>query len=486
MTAALTFGSSAAVLVLELTALRLIAPYVGLTLESSTAVIGIALAAIAFGAWAGGTLADLVSPRRALGPLLVLGGALTLVVTPVVRWVADVVSPQAVASSALLFAGVTIFPAAAVLSAVPPMVVKLRLSTLDETGSVVGRLSAVSTLGAIAATFLTGFVLIALFPVSAILLGLGASLVVVGLVVAFTGRRDQRPPTAIVAAPLVMAIVAGGLGLFAPNPCGTETRYHCVAIYGDPARPDGRLLQLDNLRHSYVDLNDPTYLEFDYVRAIAGVLDAVSPADTPLDVLHVGGGAMTLPRYQLATRPAGLNTVIEIDPGVVRIDRGALRLPESDRLDVRTADGRTEVRRLPDDAYDAVVGDAFGGVAVPWHLTTRETLADVDRVLRPDGVLTQNVIDHGPRRFLAADVATVGTVFQHVAVYERVEQFNNGGNFVVIASHQPLDLTRIDRAVRDQKADMRLVAAAQVQRWRTSGLVLTDDHAPVDQLMSRA
>jgi spermidine synthase len=483
--AALTFGASAAVLVLELTALRLIAPYVGLTLETSTAVIGLALAAIALGAWAGGASADRVSPRRVIGPLLVLSGALTLVINPAVRWMADVGNPTTAAVNSLVFAAVTVFAPATALSAIPPMVVKLQLATVRETGSVVGRLSAISTLGAIAATFVTGFVLISLLPVSLILLGTGVALIVAGLVVALTAGRKDAPNPLSVAGLLVVAIFAGVAGVVAPDPCDQETRYHCVSVIIDSGRADGRTLRLDNAQHSYVALNDPTYLDFDYVRAMAGVLDAVEPGSTPLDVLHVGGGAMTLPRYQLASRDGGLNTVVEIDPGVIQIGRKRLGLPTSSRLDVRAADARTEVRRLPDDSYDAYVGDAFSGVAVPWHLTTRETVADIDRVLRPDGVFTQNIIDFKGLRFLAAGVATVGAVFDHVAVYEQTAKTDGGGNFVVIASQKPLDRDAIEAAVAKHEAPMRLMPDSHVQRWRESAHVLTDDYAPVDQLISR-
>ena len=185
---ALVFGTSAAVLVLEITSLRLIAPYVGITMETNTAVIGLALAAIAFGAWSGGAAADRIPPRSMIGPLLLVGGAFVLFVTPAIRLATAAVGPGDAAPIALLVATVTVFVAAAVLSAVPPMVVKLALSSLTETGSVVGRISGVSTLGAILATFLTGFVLVALVPISVILVGTGVLLVVGG-----AGLRPGQP-----------------------------------------------------------------------------------------------------------------------------------------------------------------------------------------------------------------------------------------------------------------------------------------------------
>ena len=479
---ALVFGTSAAVLVLEITSLRLIAPYVGITLETNTSVIGLALTAIAFGAWSGGAAADRLPPRSMIGPLLLVGGAFVLLVTPAIRLATAAAGPGDAAPIALLVVTVTVFVPAAVLSAVPPMVVKLVLSTLTETGSVVGRLSAVSTLGAILATFLTGFVLVAYVPTSVILFGTGGLLVVGGLAFVLANRRRGDAPHIGVPAPLVLALVAGLGAFLVPSPCQVETRYHCASVVPDPARPEGRTLILDTLRHSYVDPSDPTYLEFAYMRAFAAAVDTRPTG--PLSVLHVGGGGMTLPRYLLATRPSSTNRVVEIDPGVVEVDRTRLALPDDSRLEVEVADGRTAVQRLGTDSVDVYVGDAFGGVAVPWHLTTRETFLDVDRVLRPDGLVVLNVIDYRPLNFARAELATVASVFEHVALLAGSGGLT-GGNLVILASHAPIDRAATAAALLAQGSNLEIVPEPTVQAFvGTDPLVLTDDHAPVDQLLS--
>ena len=177
--AALVFGSSAAVLVVELVALRLLAPHYGLTLETSTLVIGIALTAIALGSWAGGRVADIVSPRRMLGPLLAISGTAVASTPFLVRGAAT----TGQADLLLLAAVLTILVPGALLSAVTPVTIKLRLTSLHETGTVVGRLSGIGTVGAIAGTVVTGFVLISHVPVSGILVGLGSALVVASILV---------------------------------------------------------------------------------------------------------------------------------------------------------------------------------------------------------------------------------------------------------------------------------------------------------------
>jgi spermidine synthase len=481
---ALVFGTSAAVLVLEITSLRLIAPYVGITLETNTAVIGLALTAIAVGAWSGGAAADRVPPRSTIGPLLLVGGAFILVVTPAIRLAASAAGPADAAPIAILVATATVFVPAAMLSAVPPMVVKLELASLTETGSVVGRLSGVSTIGAIVATFATGFVLVAVVPTSVILTGTGALLVVGGLAFVVANRRRGIPPHVGVAAPLVLALVAGLGGVLVPSPCQVETRYHCASVLTDPARPEGRTLMLDTLRHSYVDLSDPTFLEFAYMRAFAAAV-GTRPAG-PLDVLHVGGGGMTLPRYLLAARPESTNRVVEIDAGVVDVDRTRLALPEDPRLHVQVADGRTAVRQMPTDSHDVYVGDAFGGVAVPWHLTTRETFLDVDRVLRPDGLVVLNVIDYPPLDFARAELATVASVFEHVALATANGRLT-GGNLVLVASHEPLDRQALTENLLDMGSTLALMSEPAMRAFLgVDPLVLTDDHAPVDQLLTTA
>jgi MFS family permease len=479
---ALVFGTSAAVLVLEITSLRLIAPYVGITLETNTAVIGLALTAIAIGAWSGGAAADRLPPRSMIGPLLLVGGAFVLVVTPAIRLAASAAGPADAAPIAILVATVTVFVPAAVLSAVPPMVVKLELASLTETGSVVGRLSGVSTIGAIVATFATGFVLVAVVPTSVILTATGILLVLGGLAFVLVNRRRGIAPHVGVTAPVVLALAAGLGGVLVRSPCQVETRYHCASVLTDPARPEGRTLMLDTLRHSYVDPSDPTYLEFAYMKAFAAALDT-RPAG-PLDVLHVGGGGMTLPRYLLATRPESTNRVVEIDAGVVDIDRTRLDLPNDARLRVEVADGRTAVRQEATDSFDVYVGDAFGGVAVPWHLTTRETFLDVDRVLRPDGLVVLNVIDYRSLDFARAELATISSVFEHAALITNNGGFN-GGNLVLLASHAPIDRSGITAALRDHGGSMSLVSQSEMLSFLGEDpLVLTDDHAPVDQLLT--
>lgn len=478
--AVLVFGSSAAVLVVEIVALRLLAPYLGLTLETSTIVIGIALTAIAVGSWLGGRIADQVNPRRLLGPSLGVSGAVVALTPAVLRTTAEWAPAML-----LLIASLTILVPGALLSAVTPIVTTLRLTSLAETGTVVGRLSGVGTVGAIVGTVLTGFVLISRLPVSGILIGLGALLVVGSALTEWRTRGWSSTPA------LTLVVVAGGLTtVVAPGGCDTETKYHCARIVADPDRGSGRTLVLDGVRHSYVDIDDPAFLQFAYVRAIASVVDAAFPAGEPLAAHHVGGGGLTYPRYLAATRPGTRSLVSEIDSGVVRIDRDQLRLGSAGGIDVRVEDGRLGLRRLDADSRDLVVGDAFGGVSVPWHLTTVEAMADVRRVLDEDGLYVANLIDHGGMAFARAEVATLGETFEHVALVGRPTDIGldpaatpEGGNVVVLASDRPVDLRATQEVLDARQTGWKIATGDDLTSWIGDARPLTDDYAPVDQLL---
>ncbi|WP_430780380.1 fused MFS/spermidine synthase [Actinoplanes sp. G11-F43] len=487
---ALAFGSSGAVLVLEIVALRLVGPYVGVTLQVSSSVIGVALAAIAYGSWIGGRLADKFDARTMLAPALILGAIGTAATLPLVRWGGELLRGGA-APAVLMLAALAIFLPALVLSTIAPMVVKLQLADLRQAGSVVGRLSSIGTLGAITATLVTGFVFVAAMPSSAIVLSLAVLLAVSGLVLGWwlhrDGTRSKLPGSPRIRASLaVLGLVGAGLGAAAPTPCDVETAYHCADVTEDPSREGGRTLMLNSARHSYVDLNDPTYLEFEYVQWIGAVADVLKPAGTPVDALHLGGGGFTVPNYLRATRPGSEQLVLELDGGLVDLDERSLGLKTGPDMRVRVGDARVGLAERPDASYDLVVGDAFGHLAVPWHLATREMAEDVARVLRTDGVYAQNVIDYPPNRFIRAETATVAAAFPHVALIAPPAALtgDRGSNFVILASHSPLPLDAVRPALSALKEPVTVLSGPELTDFIGDSRVLTDDYAPVDQLLA--
>lgn len=473
----LVFFTSAAVLVLEILAGRLLAPYVGVTLETFTAIIGTVLAGIAAGSWLGGRAADQTEPRRLLGPLLIAGGVLAML------------SPTVVAAAGPAFAGggpvaivaitgLAFLAPALVLSAVSPVVVKMRLSSLDETGTVVGNLSAVGTAGALAGTFITGFLLIATLPSRPIVLVVGVALVAIGT---WFGAKTMQPGVMVIA--LIAGLSSGALTGLVPGPCEIETAYSCAVVVVDPDRPSGRILRLDIDRHSYVDVEDPTYLGFRYTQLMADVI--LSQTHGAVNALYIGGGGFTLPQWLTAVRPGSSNLILELDPTLIDIAESQLGLT-SDEYEVLVGDARLTIGRAG-DGYDIVVGDAFSGSTVPWHLTTVEFYEQVAEVMPTDGIYVMNLIDGQPADFAKAETATLAEVFSTVVVIAPSDYFDGprGGNYLVVATNGTLDISAIEEAIESREAAAIVLQSSGLQDWVGQAAVLVDDFAPVDQLISR-
>lgn len=470
----LVFYASAAVLILEILAGRLLAPYLGVSLEVFTGIIGVILAGIAVGAWLGGRAADRGDPKRLVGPLVV-AGALTALASPII---VDLVGPSLPtgASAILIVTTLGFFAPAAVLSAVTPVVVKIQLASLERTGAVVGTYSAIGTAGALFGTFVTGFILIAAFPTRPIVIGLGVSLGVLG--VALWAGRSVWSAVATLAVVTGLSVVLS----IADGPCQVETTYHCAVVEVDEARPTGRLLLLDRARNSYVDLADPTHLEFRYLRLMADVIDIETPPGA-IDVVSIGGGGFTLPRYLDATRPGTEHLVLEIDESLVEIGRDQLDLGEE--VEVVIDDARRSLGEVPVGSADLVVGDAFSGLTVPWHLTTVEFVQQISERLAPDGLYTINLIDRAGLEFARAEAATLLQVFDNVALFAPADYLAGvtGGNFVLVGSPSPIDVGAVEEAIRARGGSEVGISGEELAGFVAGARPLTDDFAPVDQMI---
>lgn len=465
---ALVFGTSFCVLVLEILAGRLLAPLIGISLETFTGIIGTVLAGIALGSAIGGRMADRHDPMTLIGPTLIAAGVLT--------WVAPLLlstlgpAPGADPPTIVFLAAVTFFAPAALLSAVTPMVAKLQLADLGETGTIVGKLSAAGTAGALVGTFLTGFVLVAEFGTRDLVVAVGVVIVVAGVGLTGWSRLATNPLAAVV----VIAIGAGSW--LVGGPCDAETSYACIEVVPDRFRPEGRALVLNSTRNSYIDLADPGYLEFRYMRLFEDVVASAPPG--PIDALHLGGAGFAFPRAVAVQRPESSQTVLEIDGELVDFAKRELDLVLSDDLRVIVGDARLTVAEIETDSHDVIVGDAFNGLTVPWHLTTQQFVDELDRVLRPDGLIVLNLIDGGTIDFVRAEMATYATRFEHLALIAPPGGLDpdRARNLIMIASHRQPGEIRID------PADGVLLGDDEVRSLHAGASVLDDDFAPVDQL----
>ncbi|MFJ4468706.1 spermidine synthase [Streptomyces sp. NPDC089424] len=232
-----------------------------------------------------------------------------------------------------------------------------------------------------------------------------------------------------------------------PIPVSRVVDHGTAKLMPDVDRERAWLLTVDGAPQSYVDLDEPTHLEFEYVRRLGHVLDGLAAAGAPLDVVHLGGGALTLPRYVAATRPGSRQEVVEADQGLVELVGAYLPTAEGARIAVHVADGRDWLAGAPADSADVVVGDVFGGSRVPAGFTSVGYARAVERVLRPDGVYTANLADAAPFAFLRSQLATFATAFPELALIAEpsVLRGRRFGNAVLLASHRPLDTAALAR-----------------------------------------
>jgi spermidine synthase/MFS family permease len=524
----IVFLCSFAGMTLELAGVRLLAQVLGVSLFTWTGVIGVMLAGTAFGNWLGGMLgdraarsADPTAGSHRLGLSLVLAaGAAVLVLMlygstnfELVRSnqrIVDLLYRSGAMTQVVTWSFLLFFLPMALLGTISPQVIRLAVPDAAHAGRVAGRVYAWSTAGAIAGTFATGF-----FVISTI--GLFRTLLVVALlpglaalapvIVPRVWRRPGQPADASPAIPslylyglsIVFGLIAGGFYLVGKTntEITKETNYYTIRVVptgSDPDDPVGVLkLLLDYLIHSWVKPDDPTYLYYHHEHIQMELLRAAAAAHPEEQrVLVIGGGGYTYPRCARTKIKSAKVEVVEIDPGVTEIAYSHLWLDRDLGIITHNMDGRQFVaERAGDRHYHLVTLDAVNDLSVPYHLLTREFNQAVERVLTPDGVYLLTVIDMlEDGQLWKAAIHTLRETFPHVEVltphaYDPVAQ----QVYVIYAAQQPLDLEKLYATLAAQGVTepfTKRLPPGEFERLlaKEKPIVLTDQFAPVDQLMA--
>ena len=252
-------------------------------------------------------------------------------------------------------------------------------------------------------------------------------------------------------------------------------------------RPDrftssGYELVVDGTPQSHVDLDDPTHLFFEYIARMGHVIDQLRMPGEPLTALHLGAGALTLPRYVEATRPGSRQQVIELEPALVDLVRAELPLPRGASIRIRYGDAREVLGRLPGGlrgSADLVVVDIFGGDRIPAHVTSVEFYRECGAMLAPEGVLLVNVADGVGAAFARGQGATLSAAFADVAVLAEAQVLRGRrfGNFVLVASPAPLPLDWMPRLLAGGPHPAQLVHGVELRKWIAGAPVVTDQTA---------
>lgn len=249
-----------------------------------------------------------------------------------------------------------------------------------------------------------------------------------------------------------------------------------VEIIPDRDRAGGFILRIDGTDQSYVDLNDPTRLEFDYVQRIADVIDAHGESGETLRFVHVGGAGMTLPRYVAATRPRSAQIVLEPDEAVTIMVRDQLPLTRNSGIKVRAVDGRAGLAAMRPDFADIIVLDAFDGARIPADLVTTEFFDTVATVLVDDGLFLLNLADRAPfayvRRVLRGVCERFATVM--ISAEPATLKGRRFGNLLVVASRGAIPWESLARRAASSPLPYRVLPYREVVDRFAGGTPFTD------------
>jgi len=522
------FIASFCTLVIELVAGRILAPFVGVSLYTWTSIIGVVLAGISIGAYLGGLIADRYPRPSTLGWLLFLSGLGALSISPLTNLIGSSEFPTSLMARILLITSFIFFVPSCLLGMISPVVVKLTLNNLQKTGNVVGKIYAFSTLGSILGTFATGFFLISWMGTRTILLTQGILLIVCAPI--FGGFFFKKKMLILFFSLLALIMTLATVSLYAyamirpeeiPTPTSLfdslrslcrvafrfpvddyttyfkESNYYTITVRKDTGEKDNPVetLVLDHLIHSYSDLEDPFYLEYEYIRVYEEFVRWRARSNAAFRALFIGGGGYTFPRFLDAKYTQAIMDVVEIDPEVTRVSQDYFGLSETKRVRSFNQDARWFVMNCREKAsYDFIFGDAFNDLSVPYHLTTKEFALLLKKLLKPHGLLFTNLIDDFEKGvFMPSYVRTLEEVFGKGNV--NLITFSSDvdpigiSTMVVVASPQKFDVDDFTQTIQREAGEERVshvMPQEQLQQVLAErpSVVLTDDYVPVDNLLA--
>lgn len=479
------FACGALVMAYEIIGSRILAPFIGTSTYVWTSLIGIILASLSLGYWMGGRIADRYPNVRVLASIIFIAGGLisvTVLVNEIVlSFVASApvgVELRSVIASLILFA-----PASVCLGFVTPFAVKLRMSSLADSGKTVGRLYALSTVGSIIGTFVAGFFLIpfvgsvrtlwliaaCLFGVSLILAPLALTRTTIGVFVIYI--------LSIVSSEASSYLLRQSNGVY-----DLDTEYSRVRVFRTVEPHSGKPIEAIATDPYFIQsamLLDSDELAFEYSRYYH-LARHFAPGFR--DVVVIGGAGYSVPKEFLRTYKRATVDVVEIDPGMTAIARRHFRLKDDPRLNIVHEDGRTFLNRAVSGKYDVLMLDAFGSLfSVPYQLTTIEAVREMRRSLKDGGVLIFNLGSaiRGPAsRLLQAELATLRAVFPNVLVFKVHSEYSDERlqNLMIVAT--TLNDLPVGSGVDPEIAS--LLSHRYTADIPITGEVLTDDLAPVD------
>ncbi len=485
------FLSSAILLVLEITAGRLIAPYVGVSIYSWTSIIGVILAGLSLGNWLGGHWADRGANETSTGIILALAGLFSLFSLLALTLVAPVLqnSQLDLVSSSFLYVLSMFFIPSILLGIPTPILTTLALKLDGRTGHIVGRMHALAAFGSIIGTFLTGYVLIQYFGsrnviiVSALLLFL--------LALPFLYRKSKLVSIAVILLTVGLSSVIHARNGFT-NPCDKESNYFClrvVDVSSDVPFGRAKALILDHLLHGINHDTRPDMLVSPYVHLMDELIKAhfTAPQRVRLNYFFAGGGSYTQPRMIMSETPDAQITVAELDSAVTAIVQKNMYVSTKD-MEIIHGDARTTLYRHAGEKFDVIVTDAFHDVAIPYHLVTLEFMQLVKQRMHPAGLFITNVVDAYPDPRMVKSLAkTLWQEFKYVDIWaDQLPQQPQRMTYVISASNSKVHNDVLHASSGFKRSWHRINQLLLASGTPDNALpVFTDDYVPVERMIAK-
>jgi predicted membrane-bound spermidine synthase len=482
------FLSSASLMVLEIAAGRLLAPYIGVSLYSWTAIIGVVLGGLSLGNWLGGVWADRGGSGQSAGLVLGLGALSCIGILLLLTLIAPLLqnTELGLLTMSFLFVAALFFLPAVLLGVVTPLLTTMSLRLDTRTGHIVGMMHALAALGSIVGTFATGYLFIQYFGTHAVIIGTGVLLG--GLSLAFLLHARWTLLGLAIAAAAITGLTQTRGGYL--QPCDHESNYFCIRVVDmsrDTPFGNARGLVLDHLLHGISHKSMPDLLIASYTHLMDELIAAhLGDRQQPPAFFFAGGGSYTQPRAVQARYPGASITVAELDPEVTAVARHELYF-DPGTAHIIHSDARRVLARMHDQKFDVIVGDVFHDIAVPYHLVTREYAELVKSRLEPGGLYTLNVVDVYPDpRLVKSMLKTLRQVFGAVHVWtETGTPPGTRVTYVISAGDRHTPPARMRARHGPPREWLDMTAALTGQGTPMTALpVLTDDRVPIERLLS--
>jgi spermidine synthase len=489
--AVICFLAGASVMVIEISANRLLAPHFGNSIYTWTALIGVVLVALSAGAWIGGVLADKLGRFDLLGWLLAGSAVLAMLIPALNAFFAPTLANSGLISGPV-FISIFLFALPAVLlGAVSPASVRFYSMMNQDTqvGHAAGIISMLGSLGSFVGTFLSGFFLLSAFGVTKIFIGTGVVLLVLAVIAFAMARKSIKTQGLTVAATLLGALASINAEAAAgPDVIHRESSfYHQIEVVKRGAGAnEEHILKLDSTMEGGIRARDGALvLEYQKFWQVAEMNEELKIRRA----LFIGAGAFGMPNDVARKHGDAHVDVAEIDPAVIAVGRRFFRLGNYPQVHAHAVDARRYLSQSGGN-YDLIFGDAYNGDRhIPAHLVTQEFFQLVKGKLSPDGVFLMNVITaiQGDRAELLRHVlTTVRSVFPHVEVFNVRSADMEPDNVILLAANHSwkpwledkfyLPATEHARFAERRLRPNQLPADAQI---------LTDDWNPVDAIIAR-